>query len=59
MLGESAAFDQGMDVEVADDIDEDVRPWSLSSGRALDLGADELSFTPTEDINLPLVAKRY
>lgn len=56
ILPASAAMDQGVDAGVTDDIDDDPRPWP---GILPDLGADEFWFTPTEDTNLPLVAKRY
>ena len=57
--GDSAAFDQGVDAGVVDDIDNEARPWTGSQAKAADLGADEFWLIPTEGVNLPLVAKLH
>jgi hypothetical protein len=57
--GDSAAFDQGVDVGVMDDLDGEARPWIGSHAKAPDIGADEFWLIPTEDVSLPLVAKKH
>jgi hypothetical protein len=57
--GDSAAFDQGVDAGVMDDVDGEARPWTGSQAKAPDLGADEFWLVPTEDVNLPLILRKH